>query len=103
TSLFNIVIHHTVIRNYQTQVQTAEVGVNRGYLANADKVRVWGVELDGSIKIKNQHSLYGNLAYTDGKYISFPNAPVPLEETGSQKSFKDVGGGKLPGISAWAG
>jgi len=102
-SILNIVLHNTQIKDYQTQVQTAEVGVNRGYLANADKVRVWGIELDGSIQVKKFLSLYGNLAYTEGEYLSFPNAPVPLEETGASQSFKNVNGGVLPGISKWAG
>jgi iron complex outermembrane recepter protein len=101
-AILNIVYHHTDIKDYQTNVQTAEVGVNRGYLANAEKVRVQGVELDGSVKASDQFSFYGNVAYTDGRYIKFTNAPVPLEETGATKSFKDVSGGSLPGISKWA-
>ena len=44
----NLTLYNTSIKDYQTQVQTAEVGVNRGYLANAEKVRVRGVEVDGN-------------------------------------------------------
>lgn len=99
----NIVVHHTDVKDFQTQVQTAEVGVNRGYLANAEKVRVWGVEFDGNLTVGQLLSLYGALAYTEGEYVSFKNAPVPLEETGGPAAFKDVSGGDLPGISKWAG
>ncbi|MBC8153628.1 MAG: TonB-dependent receptor, partial [Bacteroidetes bacterium] len=102
-STLNLVVHNTDIKDYQTQVQTAEVGVNRGYLANAERVRVIGAELDGNLRIGNQFSLYSALAYTDGKYISFRNAPIPLEETGGPAAFKDISGGDLPGISKWAG
>lgn len=102
-STFNVTIYNTDIKDYQTQVQTAEVGVNRGYLANAEKVRVQGVEVEGNIKIGNHLSLNGAVSYTDGKYVSFVNAPVPLEETGGESAFKDVSGGVLPGISKWAG
>ena len=102
-STFNVTIYNTDIKDYQTQVQTAEVGVNRGYLANAEKVRVQGVEIDGNIKIGNHLSVNGAVSYTDGKYVSFINAPVPLEETGGESAFKDVSGGVLPGISKWAG
>jgi iron complex outermembrane recepter protein len=102
-STLNITIHNTLIRDYQTQVQTAEVGVNRGYLANAEKVRVRGAELDGALKLNDHFSFYGNVAYTDGEYLSFTNAPLPLEETGAAQSFKDVSKGELPGISKWAG
>ena len=103
TSTLNVTLHNTIIKNYQTNVQTAEIGVNRGYLANAEKVRVRGIELDGAAKLNNHFSLYGNLAYTNGEYIKFTNAPLPLEETGASQSFKDVSKGKLPGISDWAG
>ena len=99
----NVVFHHTNVEDYQTQVQTAEVGVNRGYLANAEEVRVMGAELDANINVGQHLSLNGALAYTEGEYVSFTNAPVPLEETGSTNAFKDVSGGNLPGISKWAG
>lgn len=102
-STLNLVFHNTDIKDYQTQVQTAEVGVNRGYLANAEEVRVYGLELDGNIRFSKHFSLYGALAYTEGKYVSFTNAPVPLEETGGASAFKDISGGALPGISKWAG
>lgn len=102
-SILNVVFHSTEIRDYQTQVQTAEVGVNRGYLANAEKVRVLGVEIDASTRIHKHITLNGALAYTDGKYVSFTNAPVPLEETGGRNAFKDISGTRLPGISKWAG
>lgn len=102
-SSLNVTIYDTDIKDYQTQVQTAEVGVNRGYLANAEKVRVQGVEIDGSIRV-GSHLLFNTaVSYTDGKYVSFTNAPVPLEETGATNAFKDISGGDLPGISKWAG
>jgi iron complex outermembrane receptor protein len=99
----NVVFHYTNVEDYQTQVQTAEVGVNRGYLANAEEIRVLGVELDGNIQVKEFLSLYANAAWTEGEYVKFTNAPVPLEETGASKAFTDVSGGDLPGISKWAG
>lgn len=102
-STLNVVFHHTEIKDFQTQVQTAEVGVNRGYLANAERVRVRGVELDGNVRFNKFLSVYGAVAYTDARYVSFTNAPVPLEETGGAAAFKDVSGGKLPGVSEWAG
>jgi iron complex outermembrane receptor protein len=43
------------------------------------------------------------VAYTDGKYVRFANAPVPLEEVGGAQAFKDISGGRLPGISKWSG
>lgn len=102
-STLNFVYHYTDIKDYQTQVQTAEVGVNRGYLANAERISVQGAELDFNIQLNDHISLYSAVAYTDGKYVSFKNAPVPLEETGAKTAFKDISGTRLPGISEWAG
>ena len=99
----NLAVHYTQVKDFQTQVQTAEVGVNRGYLANAEEVRVYGAELDANYRINDNFSFYGAIAYTDAKYESFKNAPVPLEETGGPAAFKDISGGELPGVSKWAG
>jgi iron complex outermembrane receptor protein len=102
----NLSLYNTEIKNFQTNVQSPEVGVNRGYLANAEKVRVRGVELDANIRA-NKHFLFnGAVAYTDAEYVKFTNAPLPLEETGLtvnnvQVAFKDISGGVLPGVSKW--
>ncbi|HEX8356914.1 MAG TPA: TonB-dependent receptor [Segetibacter sp.] len=97
----NLTLYNTNIKDYQTQVQTAEVGVNRGYLANAEKARLRGIEFDGNTRLNTHFSVYGGLAYIEGIYVSFKNAPVPLEETGAPSAFKDISGGILPGISKW--
>lgn len=102
-TILNVTVYRTDINDYQTQVQTPEPGVNRGYLANAEKVRVQGVELDANIRVANILTVNAALAYTDGKYTSFTNAPVPLEEVGGSEAFKDISGSELPGISKWAG
>jgi iron complex outermembrane receptor protein len=104
----NFTFHNSDIKNYQTNVQSAELGVNRGYIANAEEVNVKGLEVDANIKANNHFSFSGALAYTDARYVKFTNAPLPLEETGLtengvQKAFKDISGGELPGISKWAG
>src|SRR6218665_2660470 len=99
--LLNVTAFNTEIKDYQTQVQTAELGVNRGYLANAEKVRVRGVEFDGTYRVNEYLSLYSNATYTEGVYVKFTNAPVPLEETGGASAYKDVSGTRLPGISKW--
>ena len=97
----NVTVYNTAIKDFQAQVVNAGVGVLRGYLANAEKVRVRGAEFDGSARVNKRLSFYGNAAYTDGRYMSFPDAPPPLEETGGPQ-FKDVSGSVLPGISKWA-
>lgn len=100
-SILNLTLYNTEIKDYQTLVQTADLAVNRGYLSNAERVRVFGAELDASYNIKKYLVLTGSLSYTNGQYVSFTNAPPPLEETGGP-TFKDISGGNLPGISRWA-
>ena len=104
----NVTFYNTSIEDYQTNVQSPQLGVNRGYIANAEKVNVKGAELDVNWRASQNFKLFGALAYTDGKYKKFTNAPLPLEEVGStqdgqQLAFKDISGGKLPGISNWGG
>src|SRR5690606_39545014 len=82
----------TDIYDYQIQVQSPDASVNRGYLANAEQVRVQGMELDGSWFAKDYLRLNGTLSYTDGKYVAFANAPVPLEEVDGAQAFKDGSG-----------
>src|SRR5690606_6057922 len=94
----NLTIYNSDIKDYQTNVQAAELGVNRGYIATADKVRVNGAELDFNYRSNGHFSFFGAAAYTKATYIRFTNAPLPLEETGLtvndiQVAFKDISGG----------
>ncbi|GGE66015.1 iron complex outermembrane receptor protein [Pedobacter psychrotolerans] len=109
-AILNVTAFNTDIKDYQTNVQSPQLGVNRGYLANAEKVQVKGLEIDGTYQLERFLTLNAALAYLDGKYVTFTNAPLPLEETGhtelvngvaTQVAFKDASGGRLPGISKW--
>lgn len=97
----NFTAFNTDIKDFQTQVVNAQVGVLRGYLANAAKVRVRGIEFDGSARLNPELTVYGSAAFTDGRYLSFTDAPPPVEDTGGPQ-VKDVSGSVLPGISKWA-
>lgn len=105
----NLTLFNTDIKDYQANVQSPQLGVNRGYIANAEKVRVRGAELDLNYRINKNFNFFAALTYTDGKYLKFLNAPLPLEETGAtndanqQVAFKNISRTKLPGISRFAG
>ena len=73
---FNFTYHNSDITDYQTNVQSPEIGVNRGYLANAEKVRVSGFELDANLRASKHFTFFGAVAYTKGKYVKFTNAPL---------------------------
>ena len=99
----NASFFNTDIEDYQANVQAGQIGVNRGYIANAEKVNVKGAEFDLNFRVNKNLGFYGALTYSEAKYVSFKNAPVPLEESGGAQAFKDISGGRLPGISKWAG
>jgi iron complex outermembrane receptor protein len=102
----NITFHNSDIKDYQTNVQSPDPGVNRGYLATAEKVNVKGIELDANYLAGRNFTFYASAAYTDAKYVKFTNAPLPLELTGltvggTAVYFEDISGTQLPGVSKW--
>lgn len=116
---FNLAGFWDEIHDYQATVNNGQTTVIRGYLANAGKVRVRGVEFDSSIRPTQNLSLYFNGAYTDAKYIRFTNAPCPPELSGGNPALNgatpaapgvpglspltcNISGQILPGISKWA-
>ena len=99
----NLAAFQTTIDDYQVNVVNGQVGVLRGYLANAEQVIVKGFEFDGSAKIGENFSVYANLAWTDGKFEKFTGAPPALENSGGAVQVVDASGTRLPGLSEWAG
>jgi iron complex outermembrane recepter protein len=120
SAIFNLALFRTDISDYQANVNNGQLGVLRGYLANAGKVRTQGVEADFSIRPNERFNAYINGAYTDAKYIRFVDAPCPPElaggtvvGTGQAPSAPgtpgglspancDISGQQLPGVSKWA-
>jgi len=117
---FNLSAFLTDIKNYQATVTNGQLGVLRGYLANAGKVRSQGIEADFSIRPSERLSAYLNGAYTDAKYLKFVDAPCPPELAGGttvgtgqtpgapgvpgslSPANCDISGQRLPGVSKWA-
>jgi iron complex outermembrane receptor protein len=113
----NVAAFWTEISDYQATVTNSQANVIRGYLANADKVRVRGVEIDLASRPTDRLSLYANGAFTDHKYVRFPDAPCAPELSGGtaataanpasapgtpggfSPAFCDISGQWLPGIS----
>ena len=98
----NITAFQTTIDDYQVNVVNGQVGVLRGYLANAEQVVIEGVEFDGSAQIGDNLSFYGNIAWTDGRFETFTGAPPPLEDSGGAIQVVNASGTRLPGLSEWA-
>jgi iron complex outermembrane recepter protein len=94
----------TEIHDYQAIVNNGQNSVLRGYLANADKVRVRGIEADFSVRPSDRATAYASAAWTDPKYVKFTNAPCPPELSGGTASPAtcDISGQLLPGISKYS-
>jgi iron complex outermembrane receptor protein len=116
---FNLAAFWTDIKDYQATVNNGQTTVIRGYLANAARVRVRGIEFDSSFRPSPRLSLYTNGAFTDAKYVRFRNAPCPPELSGGNPALPgqtpaapgtpglsplvcDISGSVLPGISKWS-
>lgn len=116
----NLAAFRTTIDDYQATVNNSALGVLRGYLANAEKVRTQGVEVDFSVRPSERFSVYGNGAFTDAKYAAFSQAPCAPElaggtvVTGAQvpgaagvagalsPASCNISGQRLPGVSRWS-
>ncbi len=117
---FNLAAFRTDIRDYQATVTNGQLGVLRGYLANAGKVRSQGIEADFSVRPSERFNAYVSGAYTDAKYVRFIDAPCPPELSGGttvgagqtpsapgtpgglSPANCDISGQRLPGVSKWS-
>lgn len=90
------------MRDFQANVVDTGPGALRGYLANIDKVRVQGVELDSSIAVDEHLSGHFSATYTAGKYASYKNGPCPLESINTSTTVCDLSGRPLSGLPVWA-
>ena len=116
----NFAAFWTDISDYQATVTNGQLGVLRGYLANAGKVRTRGIEIDSAFRPTSRFNLYANGAFTDAKYVKFVDAPCPPELSGGTTAAAgqaaspagtpggispqncDISGQRLPGVSKWA-
>ena len=101
---FNIDAYYTRVTDFQANVvDNAAVIALRSYLANIPRVTVKGVEFDAAARIGSHLTLRAAGAYADGKYASYPNAPCPIELTGSATTSCNLSGNGLPGLPRWSG
>ncbi|USI72432.1 TonB-dependent receptor [Sphingomonas morindae] len=113
----NLAAFWTDVHNYQATVTNGQLGVLRGYLANAGLVRTRGVELEAAARPSTRLSLYANGSFTDARYVHFRDAPCPPELSGGSSGATasppgtpggvspaacDISGQWLPGVSRWS-
>ena len=112
----NFALFRTDIGDYQALVANGQLGVLRGYLANAKQVRSQGAEVDFSYRPNDRLNVYLNGAYTDARYRQFVDAPCPPELSGggngtviaapgvpgNSPANCNISGAALPGVSKLA-
>ena len=116
TATLNFAAFRTDIADYQALVTNGQLGVLRGYLANAEKVRTQGLEVDFSLRPSERFNVYLNGTYVDAKYNRFSDAPCPPELSGggtgtpiaapgvpgNSPANCDISGQRIPGVSKWS-
>jgi iron complex outermembrane receptor protein len=116
SATLNLAAFRSDIADYQALVVNGQIGVLRGYLANAEAVRTQGVEVDFAVRPANWINAYLNAAWVDGTYRRFRDAPCPPELSGggtgatiaapgtpgNSPANCDISGQRLPGVSEWA-
>lgn len=102
--VLNLDVFQTTIRDFQTNVVDSGPGALRGYLANIERVRVKGLELDSRAQVSSNLSLQASVSWTDGKYLSYRNGPCPLEQIGAATTVCDLSGKFLSALpkAAWS-
>ncbi|OXE37252.1 MAG: TonB-dependent receptor [Phenylobacterium zucineum] len=102
--VLNLVAFQTTIRDFQTNVVDNGPGALRGYLANIERVRVEGVELDSRARLTSHLTVQTAASWTEGRYLRYRNGPCPLERIGSAITVCDLSGRPLSALPklAWS-
>jgi iron complex outermembrane recepter protein len=122
--ILNLSAFRTTIKDYQALVNSGQVSTTRGYLANADKVRTQGLEVEFSARPNDRFNVYLSGAYVDAKYLKFDGAPCPPQQSGgtalpivngqivgtpaapgtpgNSLPYCNVSGQRLPGVSKYS-
>lgn len=113
TLIFNAALYVMDVKDYQQTTQVVDGYTtalkndgNTYYTSatgNVPKVRSKGVELDGVYGGIRNTSIRFAGAYTDARYVSFPNASQPGENgnIASATPYRDLSGKTLPGAAKW--
>lgn len=95
----NVAAFQTRITDYQTTILDASRSAT--YLQNAGKVQSRGLEAEAWARPVAGLSLRAGATYVKAKFLSFRNAPCPIEYFGLQ-TLCDLSGTRLPGAPKWS-
>ena len=95
----NLSLFRTDVEDYQASYLTSANGATLQYLTNVGDVRTQGAEAEATLRPFAGLTLNGFVGYTDAKYLSYTNAPCPIEVAG--RSFCDLTGQQIAGAPKW--
>lgn len=108
--VLNAGIYQNTITNYQAQIyDTVNFAAPTSYVGNVPKVRLRGIEVEASYQFNPWLQLHVAGARTSAKYVSFPNAGLPADQTYGTSNplytnglpYSSLSGTNLPNIAPW--
>jgi iron complex outermembrane receptor protein len=89
--------------NIQVQILTSVGGVNTTVIENAANAEIYGGDFDFSTKLDENWRFDGGVAYTHGKYLSFPGAVLttPIPGGGNTQFLGDASGNDMTRNPEW--
>lgn len=96
----NADVFHQTDKDYQANA--VDPVLLRTYLANIPKVRSKGVEVSAQGRFSDALDVYASVTYDKAEFVSFPNAPCPVETPLPAPPKCNFNGADLPGVPEWA-
>jgi len=98
----NINLYWNDISDYQASATNSTALTAVPYLTNAASVRQRGVEFESSFAVTENLAISFNAAHNDATYVSYTNAPAPIEYKDVRSTY-DLSGKQLIGAPKWSG
>lgn len=94
----NVGVYNNIIEDYQATLTSLVGTTPRSFLSNVGKVRLRGIEVEGQARLSDAWRVSFSAASASAKYVSYKNAPPPIELTypGAPLSV-DLSGTQVPG------
>ncbi len=96
----NLNLYWNDISDYQASSAVTTGPTTKIFLTNAARVRQRGIELETTYAPLDNLTISLSGAYNDATFVSYNNAPAPIELTNVTKSV-DLSGYQLPGAPVW--
>lgn len=101
--ILNANIYQNTITDYQAQITDTVTFAPQvvSYVGNIPKIRLRGLEVDGSLRVNPWLSAHANGALTRAKYIDYTDAPYPVDLGNVAPGYSSLSGTNIPNVSPW--